>query len=351
MPRTQASAKLPFPPGSTFLDRPAHFGDATAITLAKQAIASHLAEPTSEIDLKLATAAGHALLTANAVQHWPTIHQAVTDSEPFARDLAFACAGTEDTAAITEALDEVELARLYRWLTAVCPSDTDTYQIGGSWSSPERKVHDWRRSTISTLAAHGTADAVHQLRQLVNDDPDQLDLQAALLDARHKAQAAATGHLTTDQVTALLSNRTRRVVQTPAQLAEVIIETLDSIADDLPTHGNLLWDCEHINNAPSGTPSKQWRPKPEGDLGAYLTHQLKLRLEHSRIVVNREVMIHPTGTGDSGERPDLVIDARAPDDHTAAAPIISIPLEIKGSWHKDTLTAQDTQLAQRTSPT
>lgn len=332
---------------SNLLRQPLRFGDPEAIDLAKQTIASHLAELANDIDLKLATAAGATLLAADAAQHWPTIRQAVTTSEQFARNLAIACASSEDTVPILEVLDEAELADLYRWLTIAFPPETDTYQTGFNWVSPERRVHDWRREILSNLSAHGSPEAVHQLRALADAYPAELNVQAALLDARQAAQAAAVGHLTSDEVTALLNNHSRRVVRTAAQLAEVVTETLDSIADDLPTHGNLLWDCERIRNAPKGTPSERWRPKPEGALGAYLAHELKLRLENNRIVVNREVMVRPTDTGDSGERPDIVIDAHTPDDRTAEAPIISIPLEIKGSWHDAVLTAQDTQLAQR----
>lgn len=59
-------------------------------------------------------------------------------------------------------------------------------------------------------------------------------------------------------------------------------------------------------------------------------------------MVNREVVIHPTDQGDSGERPDIKIDALDPKNDT-----ITVPIEIKGSWHDDLLTAQDDQLAQR----
>jgi hypothetical protein len=75
--------------------------------------------------------------------------------------------------------------------------------------------------------------------------------------------------------------------------------------------------------------------KLEGALGSYLANELKLRLDRNRVVVNREVVVHPTDEGDSGERPDILIEAGSPDNRTTEGPVIRIPLEIEGSWHDD----------------
>lgn len=339
---------------TNLLRQPLRTGDPAATDLAWEAITDHSAYPDSQSDLELAAAGGYILLTSDAARHWDAIHDAATSSEAFARELAFACASHEDeTRNITEALPEAALAQLYRWLAVVCPPDTNIFQAGFSWVSPERRIHDWRRNTVSTLASHGTPEAVHQLRRLTDAHPERLDLRAALLDARRGAQAAAAGHLTPSQVTALLNDRTRRVVHTAAQLADVAIDTIGRIAADLHTHSNLLWDCERVVPKTASKGARRtsvWRPKPEGALSAYIAHELTLRLARSRIVVNREVVIHPTDEGDSGERPDIKIDATALDNHSSETPIISIPIEIKGAWHQNVLEAQDTQLAQRYIP-
>jgi hypothetical protein len=73
-----------------------------------------------------------------------------------------------------------------------------------------------------------------------------------------------------------------------APRAEVTVATLfassqvTEIEHDLPTHSNLLWDCERAPKpaeAPRGTRRPlAWRPKLEGTLAAYLAHELTIRL-------------------------------------------------------------------------
>lgn len=246
--------------------------------------------------------------------------------------------------------DEQDLADLYRWLATVCPPETEVYGPGVRIVSAEIEVHQWRRNTVTKLARRGTPDAVHALRRLTDDYPDLLDIQSALHDARRTVQTKAAVRLTPGEVTALLTDHHRRVVRGANQLATVIVETLDDIDADLHTHGNLLWDCERGIRPPgarSNSPRPlEWRPKAEGALGAYIAHELHLRLVVGRVVVNREVMIRPTDHGDSGERPDIKIDVVSPDD-TAESPVISVPIEIKGAWHDELLAAQAAQLAYR----
>ncbi|MEU4674250.1 hypothetical protein AB0F91_41380 [Amycolatopsis sp. NPDC023774] len=51
------------------------------------------------------------------------------------------------------------------------------------------------------------------------------------------------------------------------------------------------------------------------------------------MVINREVVVKPTDAGDSGERPDLLGQAIAFEGELDAAETVSVPVEIKGSWH------------------
>jgi hypothetical protein len=91
-----------------------------------------------------------------------------------------------------------------------------------------------------------------------------------------------------------------------------------------------------------------WRPTLEGTLAAYIAHELTLWLRLRTVVVNREVIVRPTDAGDSGERPDIVVDAiSASVDATGAPSKVSVPIEIKGSWHEQVASAQDEQLARR----
>jgi hypothetical protein len=331
------------------LYQPLRAADNTATELALTAITNRSHHPFPDIGEAMAVAAARTLLVTDAVQHWPTIYSVIATSPDFGRDLAFGCVAYERTREITESLDEAALTQAYRWLTTVSPPETETHTSGWREATPDHEVHDWCREVVAALARHATAEAVNCLRGLVADFPARLDLQAALLDTRRGVQAKAATQLTSSQVTALLNDNTRRVVRTAAQLAEVVTDTLDAVAADLHTHSNLLWNCERLprpDNTPPGTHRQlRWRPKLEGALGSYLAHELRLRLGRNRVVVNREVVVHPTNEGDAGERPDILIEAGSPDNHTTEGPVIRIPLEIKGAWHDDVQTAQATQLA------
>jgi hypothetical protein len=85
-------------------------------------------------------------------------------------------------------------------------------------------------------------------------------------------------------------------------------------------------------------------------LAAYIAHELRLRLGHRRIIVNREVVVRPTNAGDAGERPDILVEATNPRDDLGESPTITVPSEIKGAWHPEVHTAQESQLVARYLP-
>lgn len=322
----------------------------SAVEQARSAIAAVGSEDDQEFVSEMAAAAGFALLTSDPAAHWPIVRSYVDRSPAFAKDLAFRCADDSTHQPIINDLAEEQLGEVYRWLSTVCPPETDVFEQA-AFVGREHKVHDWRRHTITALAQIGTKASVLVLRDLVGAYPDLLGIQAALHEARRRDQANGVARLDPSDITALLSDRTRRVVNTAAQLAGVILEVLDEIQNDLHTHCNLLWDCERVDRPVGAKPNSArpltWRPKPEGALGAYLTHELRQRLERRRVVVNREVVIRPTNEGDAGERPDIKLDVVGDARHAVGGQRVTVPIEIKGAWHDDVLSAQSDQLEMR----
>jgi hypothetical protein len=338
---------------ASLLYGPLLVGDATAEDIAHAALARSEA---NDINRRLAVAAGRTLLFADPVGAWPRIYDQIQASTDFARDLAITCASDDRTVIVTETVTEQILAEVYLWLANACPPNTEIYTIGGFALPAHHEVHDWRHKVLSALADRSTQQSIRSLRGLAQQFPDELGIQAALIAARRRAQAANAAGIEPDQVVKLLSSERRRVIRTAGQLAELVAETIAEIETDLDGHANLLWDCERAsrpaNAAPKTRRPLKWRPKPEGALAAYLAHELTLRLELHNVVVNREVVVRPTDAGDSGERPDIVIDAVVPESHdtTTDAEKFSVPVEVKGAWHKHVLTAQKDQLAERYLP-
>lgn len=322
----------------------------SAVEQTRSAIAATENKGDQELVSKMAAAAGFALLTSDPAAHWPIVRSYVDKSPAFAKDLAYRCADDSTHQPIINDLAEEQLGEMYRWLTTVCPPETDVFEQV-AFVGREHKVHDWRRHTITTLAQRGTTASVLVLRDLVGAYPDLLGIQAALHEARRRDQVNGVARLEPDDISELFGDRTRRVVNTAAQLAGVVLDVLDEIQNDLHTHGNLLWDCERVDRPAGAKPNSPrpltWRPKPEGTLGAYLTHELRQRLERRRVVVNREVVIRPTNEGDAGERPDIKLDVVGDVRHAVGGQPVTVPIEIKGAWHDDVLSAQSDQLEMR----
>lgn len=349
LPATIAARDATVETWADLLRQPLIAGNTTATQRAERALTI---DETNDTAMRLSVVAARLLLTTDAATAWPQIQQTLSVSRRFARDLAMACATTRGIDTVADALSDTDLIEAYRWLAEVAPPNTEVYRTG--FLPRTQSIHDWRNALLAVLSRRGTPQAVRGIRALVESFPDILGLQAALVAARRRAQTQATVLLNTEQVIALLADPDRRVIRTAVQLAELLIDTITEIGRDLSSHPNLLWDCERAP-VPKGSPKRTrrrivWRPKLEGGLVSYIAHELDLRLARRAIVINREVVIKPTDAGDSGERPDILVEAIAPDTTLDTATTATVPIEIKGCWHEAVPTAQRTQLADRYLP-
>lgn len=349
LPPTMAARDATITTWVDLLRQPLIAGNTTATHRAEQALTI---DETNDTTMRLSVAAAHLLLATDAPEAWPRIRQTLTASQRFSYDLAVACATTRHMHTVTDALSDSELTEAYCWLADIVPPNTEVYRT--SFVTADQSVHDWRNAMLAVLSRRGTPQAVRSIRALVDTFPDNLGLQAALVTARRRAQAQETVLLNPEQVIALLAEPDRRVIRTAVQLAELLIDTITEIGRDLSSHPNLLWDCERAP-VPEDCPKRThrllvWRPKLEGGLASYITHELDLRLARRAIVINREVVVRPTDAGDSGERPDILVEAISFDATLDTATTVNVPIEIKGCWHEAVPTAQRTQLADRYLP-
>lgn len=351
LPTSTAARESAIITWAAILQLPVGLNDPRAIKLAIDTIAAHQTHPHPETGLKLAASAARLLLEFDAPGHWTLVQEQISGSPAFARALAAHCAQRDVRHTITNSLDERALSQLYDWLVTTCPPETEVYGPGFTAVTAEHEMHHWRREAIQALGNRGTNEAVAELRGLTLRYPTLLDIQAALHEARRRAQAKMVNLLTPAEVAILLNDSSRRVVRTAGQLADVLIDTLEQIERDISSHPNVLWDCERADRS-KGDASRSrlklvWRPKVEGTVSTYIAHELNLRLGKRRVVINREVVIRPTDAGDSGERPDIKIDILGTEVGVPNPTEVTVPIELKGSWHRDVLTAQQTQLAVR----
>ncbi|GGU11787.1 hypothetical protein GCM10010256_84050 [Streptomyces coeruleorubidus] len=305
--------------------------------------------------------AAQALLGIDAERNWSRVKTLTATDADLGRQLAEACTQTEIHSQIQGALNEAQLADLYVWLSDLYPDEAEGPRLGVHWVSASEEACQWRDGLPRELSRRATAEAVRQLRRLSDQYPHRLSLAAALGAATKHHAAAIWSRVGLDDVVRVLQDPSRRVIRTSTDLLDVVHEVLEHVGNELPPHGELLWDrtpgrrprSKSASTTVAESVPETWRPKLEAALCAYLAHELTLRLAGHRVAVNREVMIYPTDAYGAGDRTDILIDA-APSSSdefgTAADGHVKLVIEVKGSWNRGVATSQEEQLAGRYLP-
>jgi hypothetical protein len=232
------------------------------------------------------------------------------------------------------------IAELFLWLAmGPVPFRTDS-------GYPE---HDSRTSLrdglMRMVVERGAVAEVRRIADIMHDAPG---LRLYVGPARKNSRRMAWKAPAPADVLRLTKDRRRRLVRDADDLLKVVVEVLDNLQSDLSGEtpmAYLLWD-----NVPRKAPRKDSKktntpdakPKDEESLSDFLKFYLSLLLERRGIVLNREVQIRRGGDGWSGELLDLRIDAV-----TAGGDVVSVIVEVKGSWHAEWETAMETQLVDR----
>ncbi|MCD0452648.1 hypothetical protein LO762_26200 [Actinocorallia sp. API 0066] len=304
--------------------------------------------------------AAQALMLHDARTHWTRVKDYVSADMALGRRLAHACARAEAGERITAQLDEIDVADLYRWLHDLFPGETAEPRSGFRYLGPDDRVHQWKGRLLRNLAGRGTLQAVKELRVLANRHPTRLEVAAALIAAKKRYALVGGKQVKVSDVAALLADQRKRIIRNSADLLEVTFDTLKNIEKDLHSHCELLWnripgepESPKSTSLVGASMSESWEPKLEAALCAYLAHELRLRMSGHRVVVNREVLVHPTNAYGSGKRTDLLIEAIPADSDghaTSATEPLKLVIEVKGSWNDGVLTAQEEQLVGRYLP-
>jgi hypothetical protein len=138
------------------------------------------------------------------------------------------------------------------------------------------------------------------------------------------------------QLLRLAADRRTVLVNDAAALAAAVAAALEEIQTRLTgatPESQYLWD------------SHAGRPKSEDEISDYLANELNRVLTARGAVVNREVQVRRNRPSGIGERTDLLVDAApvtGPDTGR-----LSLPVEVKGAWNDELLTAMRDQLADR----
>jgi hypothetical protein len=253
-----------------------------------------------------------------------------------------------DQPQLLPALEETDLADLYRWLATQFPYENDVWIEGAHFVDTREQVQSWREQVLDHLVNRGTAAAVRAVAVIADEQPQRPWLRRRLLDAEEQQRQLTWTPPDPAQLRQLVANRSRRYLRHSADLLDVAAAVLTEIERDslqgLTPIARLLW-----NETRTGTQTA-WRPKLEADLSDFLADQLRLRIADRGIIVNREVEIQRISSYGVGERVDLLVQAlSSPSDPPTEH--IAVVIEVKGNWNDDLLTAMHTQLADDYLPT
>ncbi|MGW6769239.1 hypothetical protein ACWGBX_02315 [Streptomyces sp. NPDC055037] len=164
-------------------------------------------------------------------------------------------------------------------------------------------------------------------------------LQADTVQMRDAVRAQAWRPPTVAEVREVLTSPSRRIIGSREQFAAVVAEALGRVADDLRADRALRAQLWHRQRRDNGWVS--YVPAEEREVSSWLARELERRLR-DRAAVLREVEINPRLAETDGDIPDLLAVA-----HTTGAEALSVPGEVKCSWHRQVVTAIRDQLGLR----
>jgi hypothetical protein len=231
------------------------------------------------------------------------------------------------------------LADISLWLRARFPPETDPDFDDSDmahWVGPREQVGTWRDNLLTCLRDLGTPEAVDAVRAIVAALPADRWLARTLATAEAALRRNQWCPTPLPQLLRLAEDRRSVLVNDLAGLAAAVSAALDKIQTRLTgatPESHYLWDT-HAG-----------RPKSEDEVSDYLANEFDRELTARGAIVNREVQIRRNRTSGIGERTDLLVDAVPIGGRDTGR--LSLPLEVKGAWNEELLTAMRAQLLDR----
>jgi hypothetical protein len=286
---------------------------------------------------ELAAALAAPLVTGSPDAEWRRVWPLIQADDEFGRDLISRLAD-EIEPNVARRLTESQLADLFDWIEARYPRAENPMPEGAHYVGAREKVVIWHEQLLRELVGRGTYDAVQAFSRLVSTYPDFAWLRAMREQAREAASRATWISPSPTQVLAMAQENARRWIVSDAGLRRAVVNVLRSATDKLQgvnPQVQFLWT------------DPPYEPRGEQRLSDWIAGFLQDELRGRGIVVGRETQIRASVTGKGrGESIDLKIDAVA-GEHTQGPPIVTVMIEVKGSWNRDLLTAMESQLLER----
>jgi hypothetical protein len=244
---------------------------------------------------------------------------------------------------VAEKLSEAQLGQVLGWLLTRYPPASDPERPRVSWLGPDDSLRGWRGELIRELRDRGTVAACQAVGGLRDAHPECPWLRNVYLETRSMRRRQSWVPPKPQDILQLVRDANSRMIETPSQLVDVIIESLDRFAEEL--HGTTpsapnLWDK---------LPGDSWRPKNENHLSDNIKRHLEQDLSPRGVVVSREVQIRPrTGKdGAPGQHTDICVNAVPVGQDSTVVDNLTVIVEVKGCWNREVKDAHRTQLRER----
>ncbi len=232
-----------------------------------------------------------------------------------------------------------QLASLYLWATMNLPRER--------WPAPGvamsvDPVKEFAGLLLRRLQADPTEDDARALDRIaaeledVGDTDSAVWIAAAARDAWKSVRESTWTPPRPEAVRDILAVPARRMIATPEQLAEVLLEAIDDLAAELRRDAalrSIFWQRQR-------GASRLYIPNEENEFSDRLARILAERLR--RVVIRREVQLQPRLGTQKGQTPDIEATVVLDDGSE-----ISCLIEVKGNWHDEVETALTSQLGAR----
>jgi hypothetical protein len=211
--------------------------------------------------------------------------------------------------------------------------------------TPEISVSEWRDSVLRILMDKGTAEACRQIERVVSALPQYSWLKEfTLIEARRIALQKSWQPPAVDQVLKLVENHELRLVNSPDELMDIVLDSLEELEVRLQKGEQPqaidLWNERRVTEKKEGKPNIAFvcSPKDEGRLSDKIKIHLQEDLLRRGVVINREVEIK------RGSETDIHISAFTRDEYGRPKDLMKVTIEVKGCWNREMETAMGSQL-------
>jgi len=296
-----------------------------------------LAEYKSDRGLALA----RTLVNASDGASWDVLWPLIQADTQFGCDLLEGVSyGSPEKGSFTEKFSDGQLGELYSWLLGQYPPGDDRRASGAM--GPTDTIRFLRDGTLERLKQRGTFEACDALAQTELRFPQYRWLGYHFDVAETLACAVTWEPPRPKEILAIAADQSKRFVESGEQLLGVVLESLNRLQREL--HGDLaavgdLWNSQNTD----------WWPKQEEDISDYIARFLRRDLVDRGIVINREVQIRRGRRGEMpGQSTDIHVDATQPEGSKRDRyGVISLIIEVKGSWNDGLMTDMEHQLRDR----